>query len=339
MGFSKKTVLDKLKRYQAFWNLAAWVYRFVSIRSFKKLPKNIFLDVTNACNLRCPVCPTHFYMKRPKGFMDLESVCSIIDQFKPFEQKPDIYMHFSGEPILHPKLEAIVAYAARSGHRTHISTNATTLDRNLSKRLIEAGLHSIDLCLDGFSKEAHESYRIGSSFNQVKNNIEGFLETKRELDRANPEVFIQTLLTSFSENQMEEMKKWAQQVGADAIKFKSLSMGSVTTPAQKDQYSYLLPSKIELRRKSSSVSKTLCPWPLESAVVYWNGDLGLCCVDYDGEIKMPNIEAKGFIEAFTSSEAARIRKKGVLKGHSLCRNCSLGNADFVSETVVFERSK
>jgi len=330
-------MLSKLKQYQIFWNLAGQLYHFLPNRRFKKMPQSIFIDVTNACNLRCPVCPTHLYMTRAKGFMDLDLFKSIIDEFKSIEVKPNIYMYFAGEPLLHPQIDEIVSYAEKNGHHVFISTNATVLTRELAAKLIKAGLTSIHLCLDGFSKQSHEAHRIESNFEEVKKNIENFLSVRRELNSSNPEVFIQTLITSYSENEMEDIKNWARNIGADAINFKSLSLGSSTTAEQKIKYSYLLPSRDKFRRKSSHIYKTLCSWPRDNAVVYWNGDLGLCCIDFNGDIKMFNIKKDGFIKTFNSKEAVKIRKAGLQKRFNLCQRCSLSNADFMGITIGFRK--
>lgn len=326
-------MLSKFKKYQIFWNIAGKLYKFVPLSIFKKLPKAIFVDITNACNLCCPVCPVHLYMKRPIGFMDFDLFRSMIDEFKEYKQKPDIFMYFAGEPLLHKDVDKIVAYAAERGHKTHISTNATVLSKDLSVRLIVSGLTSIHLCLDGITKESHEAHRIGSNFEKVKNNIENFLQAKKELNKDNPEVFIQTLLTSYSESEMDRITAWAKKIGADAINFKSLSLGSSTTKEQKKKYAYLLPIRLEFQRKTSSVYKTLCSWPRDNAVVYWNGDLGLCCIDFDSEIKLPNIKEKGFIKTFMSDEAVKKRKLGLQKRFALCKRCSLANADFMGINI------
>ena len=136
---------------------------------------------------------------------------------------------------------------------------------------------------------------------------------------------------------MEDIKNWARNIGADAINFKSLSLGSSTTAEQKIKYSYLLPSRDKFRRKSSHIYKTLCSWPRDNAVVYWNGDLGLCCIDFNGDIKMFNIKKDGFIKTFNSKEAVKIRKAGLQKRFNLCQRCSLSNADFMGITIGFRK--
>ncbi len=261
--------------------------------------------------------------------MDFNLYKSIIDEFKDKNKKPRIIMIFAGEPLLHQEVDKFIEYATENRHKTLISTNATLLSKDLSEKLIRAGLDCIHVCLDGFIKEYHEAYRKGSNFENVKKNIEDFIFTKKELNSKKPFVVVQTLLTSFSENELDKIVKWAKDAGADAINLKTLSMGSHTTEEMKKQYSYLLPNKKEFKRKTSQINRTLCSWPLKNVLVYWNGDLGLCCVDVDGEIKLGNIKDKGFLKTFLSDKVITKRKLGFQKKFDLCKRCSIGNADFM----------
>jgi MoaA/NifB/PqqE/SkfB family radical SAM enzyme len=222
--------------------------QFLPLSYFRKPPTIIVVDVTNSCNLRCPVCPVTIAMTRKRGLMKLEVFRSIVDDFKGLREKPAMYFNFSGEPTLNPALPDFVAYAHENGHETFLSTNATKLSEDLAEKLILAGLDRVYLCMDGFSKEAQESYRVNSDFDEVKANIELFLATRRRLGVKNPKCVLQTLLTGYSENQMDDIEAWARSIGMDQIRFKTFSIGSYTTEEEKREYSRFLPTREELRR-------------------------------------------------------------------------------------------
>jgi MoaA/NifB/PqqE/SkfB family radical SAM enzyme len=61
---------------------------------FKRIPDDIIIEPTNVCNLKCPVCPTTFGMKRKTGFLKFETFKGIIDDLKPYKKKPQISMNF-----------------------------------------------------------------------------------------------------------------------------------------------------------------------------------------------------------------------------------------------------
>ena len=322
-----------LKAKQFFWTILEKASFLIPSATFRSIPAEIIMEPTNACNLRCLLCPTHLIMKRERGFMRLELFKEVIDEFGNSSKKPQISFNFAGEPLLNKSLPEMIKYAKDSGHKTFVSTNATLLSEEAAEKIILSGLDSIHVCLDGFSKEAHESYRKGSVFEKVKENIENFAKKREALGRKNPLICLQVLLTSYSENQMDEMTQWARNIGLDFVNFKTLSLGSYTSKETKDEVGYLLPKSDKFKRKISSIYKTICRNPLHQAVVYWNGDLGLCCVDFDNALKLPNIKTEGFLKTYNSKKVIKLRKLGFRKETALCKGCSIGNADNVGFIV------
>jgi MoaA/NifB/PqqE/SkfB family radical SAM enzyme len=317
----------KAKPAQLAIAVARWGANYIPLAFFKRIPKQLIIDVTNSCNLRCPVCPVTFAMMRPRGLMSFELFCLIIDGFMAEESKPEIFFNFSGEPTLNKQLPKMIAYASRQGHSTFVSTNATRLGPELAERMIESGLSRIALCLDGFSKAAHERYRVNSDFDAVKANIEMFLATRSRLGAKNPITVLQTLLTSYSEMQISDILTWAKECGFDKVRLKTFSLGSHTSTAMRAAYSHFLPESRALRRHADARESILCSVPRSQTVVFWNGDLGLCCIDYDQIIQLPNVKKAGFLSAFRSDEAARARRRGFAKQFKICQSCSYSNAD------------
>jgi MoaA/NifB/PqqE/SkfB family radical SAM enzyme len=306
---------------------ARWGANYIPLSFFKRSPKQIIIDVTNSCNLRCPVCPVTFAMTRPRGLMSFELFRLIIDDFVSEDDKPEIFFNFSGEPTLNKQLPEMIAYASKNGHGTFVSTNATRLGPVLAERIIDAGLSRIALCLDGLSKTAQESYRVNSDFDAVKKNIETFLSVKRRLSARNPVTILQTLLTAYSEPQIDDLLKWAKECGFDKVRLKTFSLGSHTSTEMRAAYSHFLPESRALRRHADARESILCSVPRSQTVVFWNGDLGLCCIDYDQIIQLPNVKKAGFLSAFRSDEAARARRRGFAKQFKICQSCSYSNAD------------
>jgi MoaA/NifB/PqqE/SkfB family radical SAM enzyme len=306
---------------------ARWGANYIPLSFFKRSPKQIIIDVTNSCNLRCPVCPVTFAMTRPRGLMSFELFRLIIDDFVSEDDKPEIFFNFSGEPTLNKQLPDMIAYASKNGHGTFVSTNATRLGPVLAERMIDARLSRIALCLDGFSKTAQETYRVNSDFDAVKKNIETFLSVKRRLSARNPVTILQTLLTAYSEPQIDDLLKWAKECGFDKVRLKTFSLGSHTSTEMRAAYSHFLPESRALRRHADARESILCSVPRSQTVVFWNGDLGLCCIDYDQIIQLPNVKKAGFLSAFRSDEAARARRRGFAKQFKICQSCSYSNAD------------
>ena len=314
---------------------------------FKRIPDDIIIEPTNVCNLKCPVCPTTFGMKRKTGFLKFETFKSIIDDLKPYKKKPQISMNFAGEPMLNKDIYSFVKYANKNSHGTFISTNVTAVNEKNTKELIESGLDSINLCIDGFSNKSHDTYRVGSDFNIIKENIETFMRVKKELKSIKPFVQIQTLLTTLSVPEKDDMVKWAKEIGVNSIYFKSLSiqLGHSDQVEQhiindiKDKWSYLVPNQDEFKRKQVTIDKPYCGVPLKQSVVYWNGDLGLCCTDYDNSVMNKNILKDGYLKTLFSKEVIKKRRLGLRKQQEICKDCDLGNADYMGYQAFREETK
>src|SRR3954462_1497249 len=217
LGLARTKVSSSWKARPARLAIAAarWGASHIPLAFFKQIPRQLIIDVTNSCNLRCPVCPVTFAMTRPRGLMSFELFRLIIDDFIAEKAKPEVFFNFSGEPTLNRHLPEMIAYATNHGHSTFVSTNATRLGYDLAERVIKSGLSRIALCLDGFSKTAQESYRVNSDFEAVKANIEMFLAVRSRLGVKSPITVLQTLLTSYSEMQIGDITKWAMECGFD----------------------------------------------------------------------------------------------------------------------------
>ena len=82
-----------------------------------------------------------------------------------------------GEPLLNPRLFDMVAYAKAKGIKLVTSTNAHLLtDRDMCRRLIESGLDTVIVAVDGLSQETYSTYRRGGDLSVVFKGIRTLVE-------------------------------------------------------------------------------------------------------------------------------------------------------------------
>jgi 7,8-dihydro-6-hydroxymethylpterin dimethyltransferase len=79
------------------------------------------LEITDHCNLKCPVCYAASGPHRP-GYRDLATVERMLDAIVANEGEPDVVQISGGEPTLHPELFAILDAARRRPIR-HLMLN------------------------------------------------------------------------------------------------------------------------------------------------------------------------------------------------------------------------
>jgi radical SAM protein with 4Fe4S-binding SPASM domain len=99
----------------------------------------INIDVTNHCNKACSICPMKDRYTRdifPLGYMDLKPYTDIINDLP---QGTEIDFHKDGEPLMHPYIAWMIAYAKANLMFTHVVTNGLLLGKK-KERIVESGL-------------------------------------------------------------------------------------------------------------------------------------------------------------------------------------------------------
>ncbi|HEX4591349.1 MAG TPA: radical SAM protein, partial [Gemmataceae bacterium] len=93
------------------------------------LPKFLQIEPVGQCNLRCQMCPIAFRQDGPPhgppAFMPLETFTRLLDQFPELDE---LQLQGLGEPMMHPRLFDMVAYAVRRVKRVSTNSNMTLLN-------------------------------------------------------------------------------------------------------------------------------------------------------------------------------------------------------------------
>ncbi|HPD30236.1 MAG TPA: radical SAM protein [Phycisphaerae bacterium] len=125
-------------------------------------PNIVFVDVTNRCNMNCPICiatikDMGFDFNPPLAYFD-----KLFAEVARLEPKP-VLLFFGGEPTVRDDLLEIIAAAKKHGLRPHVVTNGIRLaDEQYCRRLCEARV-SFRFAFDGRSPEIYERLRRNRS--------------------------------------------------------------------------------------------------------------------------------------------------------------------------------
>jgi MoaA/NifB/PqqE/SkfB family radical SAM enzyme len=110
-----------------------WAYR-TGAATVPQLPVRLWIESTSRCNLKCGYCPNKDVVKEDHGFMDFGLFTSIVDQVA--DHAYDVNLFHRGEPLMHPRLPEMVAYARGKGLYTRVHTNITLLNEKKGRALI-----------------------------------------------------------------------------------------------------------------------------------------------------------------------------------------------------------
>jgi hypothetical protein len=121
-------------------------------------PTIVFVDVTNRCNMNCPICIANV---RGMGFEfhpPLEYFEKLFEVVGRFEPTPMVEL-FGGEPTVREDLLDVIAVARRHGLKPRVVTNGLRLaDEDYCRKLCEAKVR-FRFAFDGRSEEVYRRLR------------------------------------------------------------------------------------------------------------------------------------------------------------------------------------
>lgn len=277
-----------------------------------EFPLFIDVEVTSACNLKCPFCATTFRGKAIKrGFMSEDIVKKIIDEGRD-KNLYGVKFNIRGEPLLHPKIHEFVRYAKDRGLiDVYFNTNAMLLNEDMAKKLIDARLDRLSISFEGYTKEVYERYRVGSSYETVITNIESLQSLKKKLGVGHPKIRIQTVLLPELEDSFEDYKKfWSGRV---------------------DEVGYLDYKEMKVKKRGIKYPWA-CPQIFQRMAVWWDGTLFPCNHDDDGLLALGNANDITVKAGWQSSFLSKLRethKSGMAHEIPACDGCYLRDSEIL----------
>jgi MoaA/NifB/PqqE/SkfB family radical SAM enzyme len=314
-----------------------------------------FVEITNACNFKCTWCPDAI-MGRRRGFMKKERVFRLLDEIA--EKRSwlgplyPVKLHQMGEPMLHPDLAEIVAYAEGRGVGIELNTNCGFITAERVEALYRAGLTNLILSYQTPDRETFKTRKAPRLvFDEYRDKVRLAVERKVALGaRTNLEIDIMNTkqadgyrIVSEDEQALAFLTDW---IGfcqglerRHGLAPRAHDWDRIRSERFLDQdengsrYALLDGVHLVWKRchtwgnvigghKTSEVVDTYCPAPHDQFVVQWNGDVVYCCTDYEGHTRTANV-FESSIEEVWRGRTRRDGLKDMLEGRLLdvCARC------------------
>lgn len=280
-------------------------------------PDRLYVESTNQCNLSCIMCPKGLgEITRPVGRMDPALFRSIVDEMAP--RVETAVLHIWGEPLLHPTLGEMIRYCHQRGLRTEISTNALELTEERSRELLDSGLNTIYLCLDGTNSEEYRKIRRGGDYEKTRKNILRFVEMRRKKGQNAPRVHLQMVEMNLTADQTSDFQQQWRMDGVERVHIKAF-----------DSWARQIRKIRDLSRENDQhlPPRFSCPNLWYHVHIYWDGTLVCCDRDYDARYPLGNV-AGGVMRAWNGEAMVELRRKhrsGDLDDVPSCSHCTEWN--------------
>jgi len=274
----------------------------------------LYLDVepTNFCNFKCEFCVGQQQGKRKRGHMSLDMFAEICRQAEKYGCRGIRFLRW-GEPLLNKDFFEMIRMAKNHGLLTHVTTNGILLKD--AEQFIETGIDSVIISLQGLNAEEYKRLRKGN-YDVLVSRIVNLKCTRDELGANNPFISLSTTVTDETQEEVDAFKKkWegiVDYVGVGYTWFKRLEDKSGVQD-------YLSRAK-----KLPHLFK--CQEVMVKLSIDWDGTVSPCCLDYDQQLAVGNIQNDDLMELWNSEDVKAIR---TLLSHkrqdmfTLCQTCEL----------------
>jgi radical SAM protein with 4Fe4S-binding SPASM domain len=324
-----------------------------------ELPRNVFIEVTNHCNLLCETCPRTFTTYEDPRTLSWGNFLRIVDQFPQMERA---VLHGIGEPLLNKDLPRIIAYLKARDVYVLFNSNATLLNEEWAVKLIESGLDELRVSIDGANPRTYALIRGAPLFDKVVSNLKRFIEIQRHIKADRPRTSL--WMTGLRENiaELPDVIRLAAQIGvpevylqrmvyyADAQTAPGMLDGAQAVYGRVDEEidrivneSEALGQQLGVTLRASGATtpahsiqpdRAARPWagclrPWTTAYVTANGNLLPCCIapfatqDYDS-LKLGNLLNQPFDEQWNGERYQEWRARLLSdQPNSACAGCGV----------------
>jgi MoaA/NifB/PqqE/SkfB family radical SAM enzyme len=189
------------------------------------LPLHLYLTVTERCNLRCSHCITDAPQRTQQGRARTMQPW-LLDVLEPAFAAADYFAFVhGGESLVAPIFFDLLAriQRARAGRPCdiHLLSNGMLLTSTTVSRLIDHGVTSLSISLDGGRAGSNDRLRIGADFDRILAHIEGALALRAQRS-ADLRIGVSTVLTSDNSDDLPAFAARLSQLGIDWLKVEEM---------------------------------------------------------------------------------------------------------------------
>ena len=300
------------------------------------------IETTNACNMKCEMCPRTTMMTRNVETLGQETYEKVVDQISPFTDKewkewesfveekygisPDdmsenhfflyiipriIQLHGYGDPLLDGKMADRIKILNEKGFKTYFSCNPANIDIEKNLEMFESGLNYIKYSIETVDDSLHKKIRgKASNFSDSYKKILQLLEGKKKFNHKT--VILITMLDLNRFDQQEEYEKLQES-------FKNL-----------DVYVYLKSQDQKWYHTANKSTKSIhwsefCQHPWVSMTIKSNGEAAMCMEDFNNEIVLGDAKTESLCDIWNGEKYFQFRKDhfSLISGIKCTEKCDM----------------
>ena len=279
--------------------------------------KQIYIEITNICNLNCSFCPKNC---RPKRFMTVEEFDTITDEIAPLTDT--VCLHLMGEPLLHPNIKEIFEICNKKNLNVYLTTNGTLIKQNLD--LLKSG------CAKKISVSLH-SFEANKNISTLNSYLEDTICSCKEIsDKSQTYIEFRLWNETSDKNAKNTLNK-------DIIEKINQTFDTNLTTKNSHQH-------ISLTDKVYISFADVFDWPIDTENkekncvkfcyalrshfgILCDGTVVACCLDSEGKLALGNIFKDKIADILNTPRAKNIYKGFTDRNttEDFCKTCTYAN--------------
>jgi len=283
------------------------------------------IETTNACNMKCEMCPRTTMMTREIEVLEQGIFESVVEQITPFsteqwktwesfvEEKYEILphemsenhfflyiipkviqLHGYGDPLLDKRMASRIRTLNEKGFSTYFSCNPANIDIDKNLEMFENGLDYIKYSIETVDDALHKKIRgKASDFSESYKRLLKLLEEKKKHNYKTTVVI--TMLDLHRSNQQDEFEKLSKA-------FEEL-----------DVYVYLKSQDQQWYQGKAKGTKSVhwsefCQHPWISMTIKSNGEVVMCMEDFNNEIILGHAQKESLYRIWNGDKYRQFRR-------------------------------
>lgn len=318
--------------------------------------QSIQVEVSSACNLRCPQCfnnldghKTGFFSKKLWN----EKIRPILNQVK------DIHLVGIGEPLLCKDFFYFVESSVMNNVKVHTTSNLQLVDDAMAEKIVKSGISELSFSCDGATKEVYEKIRVNGSFDKLKESLQLINKYKEKYNSSTPKLILNFGAIKSNINELPQIVYFAKDYNVDLIiayhdiiyrkELKDESLFNCQELSDKKFIeAYEIAKKIDINIFIPGLfsapiqynSKQIyCAYPFGHLWVYSDGRIGPCCMDFPDRYILGDIKKSTFEEIWNQLPILKLRKELIVNPSYTCRYCVNHGKMDISDPKYFFRYK
>lgn len=284
-----------------------------------EFPSQVIIDVTEVCNLACIHCPHPEFKKSEHydaRYLAPELNAKAVDEVKAHGAGSTQYIRYSseGEPLIHPKGYEMIDYAVRnSGTFVTLTTNGTIMNEKRTQKLLDSGIHMIDISIDAYSPETYAKVRVNGDLNVTRANVIRLIGWIRQ-SGSPAKVVVSFIEQPQNTREAADFKSFWEDQGAHSVVIRRLhsAAGAVIDVAR------------IMRSRQAGEARRPCVYPWERIVLNPRGNLAFCPADWTHGSTVTDYRGTTIAETWGGEFYRKLRQAHMANeygAHGFCGQC------------------